>query len=76
MQQIEEMRTDYADQRRSWKESVDYCRSLGADLVSIHSSEEQQAIVNFVEKRTTNSRVEFWIGLTTNGNGGYEWSDG
>ena len=65
------------DQRRTWQESVDYCRELGGDLVSIHSSEENNALVNIVQKRTSNSNVYFWIGLNNiNAQDGYDWSDG
>jgi len=67
---------DDAD-RKTWQESVDYCRHLGADLVSVHSQEEQASVIQAVQRVTVNSYVYFWMGLNNLvPKDGYQWSDG
>ena len=67
---------DDAD-RKTWQESVDYCRHLGADLLSVHSKEEQASVIQAVQQVTVNSYVYFWIGLNNLvPKDGYQWTDG
>ncbi|XP_052061960.1 macrophage mannose receptor 1-like [Mytilus californianus] len=59
------------NEQRTWMKSRNFCRDRGADLVSIHSSEEN----NFV--RISSGLDEVWIGLNDrDSENGFEWSDG
>ncbi|XP_052062584.1 macrophage mannose receptor 1-like [Mytilus californianus] len=63
-----------ADQR-TWMKSRDFCRERGADLASIHSSEEN----NFLRNRMIRYRnyENIWVGLNDrDSENGFEWSDG
>uniref|UniRef100_A0A4W5LTT5 C-type lectin domain-containing protein n=1 Tax=Hucho hucho TaxID=62062 RepID=A0A4W5LTT5_9TELE len=53
--------------RKTWFEAQDFCRVIGGDLLSIHSSMDLQSI-----RRGTS-----WIGLSAQDpNAGYAWTDG
>ncbi|XP_026232643.1 C-type lectin domain family 4 member C-like [Anabas testudineus] len=57
-------------ERGSWTKGREDCRTRGADLVVIHSAEEQTFISTFINKNT-------WIGLNdTDKEGTWEWVDG
>ncbi|XP_059201009.1 macrophage mannose receptor 1-like [Centropristis striata] len=55
--------------RRSWFNARDYCRTIGGDLLSIHSSSELEALPERYGR--------LWIGLSApDPTNGYVWSDG
>uniref|UniRef100_A0AAX7UFB5 Mannose receptor, C type 1b n=1 Tax=Astatotilapia calliptera TaxID=8154 RepID=A0AAX7UFB5_ASTCA len=57
----------YSIQKKTWFEAKDYCRAIGGDLLSIHSSVELQSV----------PRYTAWIGLSApDPDTGYVWSDG
>uniref|UniRef100_A0A673HA34 C-type lectin domain-containing protein n=1 Tax=Sinocyclocheilus rhinocerous TaxID=307959 RepID=A0A673HA34_9TELE len=61
---------DFA-QKKSWQAARDDCLARGADLVSIHSPEEEIFLSSYSKGKTK------WIGLSVNPvEGGYHWSDG
>ncbi|CAK8681517.1 unnamed protein product [Clavelina lepadiformis] len=63
--------------RLNWFDAVDFCRAQGADLVSIHSATEEEALWNLVSQEGVYSYVYFWIGITAQDeSAGYEWTDG
>jgi len=45
----------------SWTAARDYCKSIGGHLVTITSSEEQEAVYNLV---TGGNKTLYWIGGT------------
>ena len=74
MLKIEESANE--DQQKTWSDAVSYCRTMGADLVSIHSADEEKEIVKLVSQNSVLSYVYFWIGLNNiNTGAGYQWSD-
>ncbi|CAL1265743.1 unnamed protein product, partial [Larinioides sclopetarius] len=66
----------YKDNNRvSFYEADDYCRSQGAQLASIHSEAENEFILNTAEEGRFGGR--FWIGLNIlAGKNNEQWSDG
>ncbi|XP_022255986.1 macrophage mannose receptor 1-like [Limulus polyphemus] len=61
----------------SWYEADDYCALFDAHLVSIHSKEENEFLVNLIKKNKFYSSSTYWIGLHALGiDGQFEWSDG
>uniref|UniRef100_A0A672M0L6 C-type lectin domain-containing protein n=1 Tax=Sinocyclocheilus grahami TaxID=75366 RepID=A0A672M0L6_SINGR len=61
---------DFA-QKKSWQAAREDCLARGADLVSIHSPEEEIFLSSYSKGKTK------WIGLSVNPvEGGYHWSDG
>ncbi|KAM9340540.1 lactose-binding lectin l-2-like [Symphorus nematophorus] len=66
----------YVSTRLTWAEAELYCVSQRANLVSIHSPEEQNFIKDLV-KNFDHSEGPTWIGLSdTQKEGGWMWSDG
>ncbi|XP_067385114.1 macrophage mannose receptor 1-like [Channa argus] len=60
---------EHSSPKRTWYDARDYCRAIGGDLLSIHSSADLQALPQ------RNRRV--WIGLSApDPSAGYVWSDG
>ncbi|CAC5400511.1 MRC [Mytilus coruscus] len=56
--------------KRTWMKSRNFCRERGADLVSIHSIEENKFVRD-------SSHGDIWIGLNDrDSENGFEWSDG
>uniref|UniRef100_A0A8C1PNU7 C-type lectin domain-containing protein n=1 Tax=Cyprinus carpio TaxID=7962 RepID=A0A8C1PNU7_CYPCA len=56
------------EEKKTWHKD---CLARGADLLSIHSPEEEIFLSSFSKGKTT------WIGLSVNPvEGGYHWSDG
>jgi len=75
--QINEKDEDHRSERLSWFDAVNFCRVQGADLVSIHSYEEEQKLFEFVSNVGLYTNVHFWIGLSAQESGsGYQWTDG
>uniref|UniRef100_F6TDB0 C-type lectin domain-containing protein n=1 Tax=Ciona intestinalis TaxID=7719 RepID=F6TDB0_CIOIN len=75
--QINEYDDANRNQRLTWYDARDYCRAQGGDLVSVHSSEERDSIINFVTNGAVGSYTYFWMGLNNLGlNTGYQWTDG
>lgn len=66
--------------RRSWSESQEYCKTLGADLIKIKSQEKQKAISNLITSYHTSlswSASGFWIGARdVDVEGEWKWLDG
>ncbi|XP_049454398.1 macrophage mannose receptor 1-like isoform X1 [Epinephelus fuscoguttatus] len=61
--------TSSSSERRTWYDARDYCRAIGGDLLSIHSSEELKSLPRRYEV--------VWIGLSApDPVTGYVWSDG
>uniref|UniRef100_A0AAX7T5A0 Mannose receptor, C type 1b n=1 Tax=Astatotilapia calliptera TaxID=8154 RepID=A0AAX7T5A0_ASTCA len=59
----------YSIQKKTWFEAKDYCRAIGGDLLSIHSSVDW--------KMSNNYFLTAWIGLSApDPDTGYVWSDG
>nr|XP_020476711.1 macrophage mannose receptor 1-like isoform X2 [Monopterus albus] len=57
--------------KKSWEASLEDCISRGANLVSIHSEEEEVFLSQYSKASSK------WIGLKANPTeGGYSWSDG
>jgi len=59
---------------RSWENALTYCYDLGAQLISIHSREEDAWVTaHLADKRLTHS---FWLGANSRTTGkGWQWSD-
>ncbi|XP_062410864.1 macrophage mannose receptor 1-like [Sardina pilchardus] len=61
---------DYSN-KKSWQAAREDCVARGADLISIHTGDEEGFLAAFTKGKTT------WIGLKHNAlDGGYQWSDG
>uniref|UniRef100_A0A3P9CY12 Mannose receptor, C type 1b n=1 Tax=Maylandia zebra TaxID=106582 RepID=A0A3P9CY12_9CICH len=59
-----------SEKRKTWYEARDYCRAIGGDLVSIHSSAD-------LLPRQFSWHNQYWIGLSApDPDTGYVWSDG
>ena len=59
--------------RKNWHRSRDFCRSMGTDLISIHSRDE----MDFVIGQYLNVSNRFWIGLNSIARDKqFAWSDG
>ncbi|XP_073318885.1 ladderlectin-like [Pagrus major] len=66
----------YAAAHLTWADAELYCVSEGANLVSIHSLEEQNFIKALI-KNFDHTEGFTWIGLSdTQKEGGWMWSDG
>uniref|UniRef100_A0A3Q2WPT7 Mannose receptor, C type 1b n=1 Tax=Haplochromis burtoni TaxID=8153 RepID=A0A3Q2WPT7_HAPBU len=57
----------YSTQKKTWFEAKDYCRAIGGDLLSIHSSVELQSV---------QPRYSIKENRTSYPDTGYVWSDG
>lgn len=45
----------YSIQKKTWFEAKDYCRAIGGDLLSIHSSVELQSVPRYSIKENRTS---------------------
>lgn len=63
----------FASKQFPWQSVSFTCKMMGADLLSIHSSEE----LDFVKGHLTKDSEYWWIGLSANsGHNGLSWTDG
>ncbi|XP_043921440.1 macrophage mannose receptor 1-like [Protopterus annectens] len=61
--------------KKTWSDARDYCQDIGGDLASIHSQDEENAIISGM-KGEARYRQNYWIGLTTlDPTKGYVWTD-
>ncbi|XP_078619935.1 C-type lectin lectoxin-Lio2-like [Branchiostoma floridae x Branchiostoma japonicum] len=58
--------------KASWSTAKSMCKTIGASLVSITSSDENNFIKSFISK---DSERAVWIGLRRNGES-WKWADG
>ncbi|XP_069550964.1 lactose-binding lectin l-2-like [Brachyistius frenatus] len=66
----------YVSTHTSWADAEIYCRSVGTNLVSIHSLEEEN-FVNFLIKNFDPAQGYSWVGLSDiHKEGAWMWSDG
>ncbi|OXB84688.1 UNVERIFIED_CONTAM: hypothetical protein H355_001165 [Colinus virginianus] len=64
------------EQKKTWLESQEFCRSIGGDLASINGKEEQYVIWRSIAKNGFYHQ-HFWMGLYyLNPDDGFVWSDG
>ncbi|KAM3929565.1 macrophage mannose receptor 1-like [Leptodactylus fuscus] len=63
-------------EKRSWFEAKNFCRTIGGDLLSIRSKDEQQDLWSTLINEGIYHHV-FWVGLLkSNPDEGFTWSDG
>ncbi|XP_074478489.1 macrophage mannose receptor 1 [Sebastes fasciatus] len=55
--------------KKNWSEARDHCRSIGGDLMSIHSTQD-------LSNAPFHSSSPAWIGLSLGTNGAFGWTDG
>ena len=55
---------------KNWHEALDHCRSIGADLASIHDEDTNK----FLSELTGGN--DHWIGGKKDNKGNWSWSDG
>ena len=62
-----------------FSEAVAFCRAQGADLVSLHSADQEKNVFDIIKKyedRTAQYRDWYWLGVNDRGHRGYQWTDG
>ncbi|XP_070175303.1 macrophage mannose receptor 1-like [Littorina saxatilis] len=59
--------------RQNWYQARRTCQSLGADLASVHSVDENGFLTGAMSKH---SRWTFWVGLNDLDDNDYSWTDG
>ncbi|XP_075114178.1 uncharacterized protein LOC142183131 [Leptodactylus fuscus] len=57
---------------RTWNQSRDHCKMIGADLVTIKDKEQEEVIQRSIRQR---GEVTYWIGLHYDGDD-WRWADG
>uniref|UniRef100_A0A3Q3VSG6 Macrophage mannose receptor 1 n=1 Tax=Mola mola TaxID=94237 RepID=A0A3Q3VSG6_MOLML len=57
------------DVKKTWQEALDFCRAIGGDLMSVHSSKDLLDLENPMYKVA-------WIGFSLSASKGFVWSDG
>lgn len=57
----------FVAETKSWRDAQDHCRDISSDLVSIHSAEKNEAVLN------VSGSTSVWIGLFRDP---WKWSDG
>ena len=60
-------------------EALEFCRQQNADLVSLHSIDDERKVFDLVTKYEDSKqgfRDWYWLGFNDRGEGGYTWSDG
>ncbi|XP_050795449.1 macrophage mannose receptor 1-like [Gopherus flavomarginatus] len=63
------------EQKKTWLESLGYCRAIGGDLATINGKEEQYVVWRSIAESGYYNQ-KFWIGLYyLNPDDGFAWSD-
>ena len=57
-----------------WHEAEHSCNGYGAHLVSMHNEAYNSRVRSFASNKVGDNQI--WTGLTKNGAGGYQWTDG
>lgn len=58
--------------KRTYSNQASYCDSQGGQIASIHSNEENEAIIKLISP----DRIRAYIGAESDGNYNWKWSDG
>lgn len=65
------------EDKKTWFQSSDYCRNIGADLISIPNDMEANALNSYINFSMSGSRQRYWIGLNDlEEENNFVWSDG
>lgn len=59
---------EYVDKPMTWKGALEYCRSMGKQLLEIHNQKEYNEVIEMAKKH--NPRPSFWIAATDEGHEG------
>ncbi|KAK0067569.1 secretory phospholipase A2 receptor [Biomphalaria pfeifferi] len=62
--------------QKTWSQSQDVCRNKGAELISLHSEDENNFLLYQLSKRDIGDHTLYWLGLNTLNQSYYKWSDG
>ena len=60
-------------------EALEWCRAHNADLISLHSREQEQKVNDLIVKYEDSKlkyRDWYWLGFNDRGEKGYQWTDG
>ncbi|XP_072022086.1 alpha-N-acetylgalactosamine-specific lectin-like [Amphiura filiformis] len=61
----------FFSEKKTWQDANDHCKSLNADLVSIHSADENEYVWSLMGSEIS------WIGLNdVSSEGSFVWTDG
>ncbi|XP_041098899.1 lectin-like [Polyodon spathula] len=66
----------YVRDRKTWADAELYCRSLGGNLASIHSVEDNQAIQNLIRNNDASNGYTWIGGSDCFKEGSWYWTDG
>uniref|UniRef100_H3DIA4 Macrophage mannose receptor 1 n=1 Tax=Tetraodon nigroviridis TaxID=99883 RepID=H3DIA4_TETNG len=58
--------------KKTWNEALDFCRAIGGDLLSLHSSKD----LHNARYRSFSLPGSAWIGFSLSASKGFVWSDG
>ncbi|KAK0067567.1 lymphocyte antigen 75 [Biomphalaria pfeifferi] len=64
-----------SEDSKIWMEAQDVCRSKGAELISLHSEDENNFLLHQLSKQKSWISNFYWIGLYRIGQDNYTWSD-
>uniref|UniRef100_A0A2C9M0C6 C-type lectin domain-containing protein n=1 Tax=Biomphalaria glabrata TaxID=6526 RepID=A0A2C9M0C6_BIOGL len=62
--------------QKTWSQSQDVCRNKGAELISLHSEDENNFLLYQLSKRDIGDHTFYWLGLNKLNQSYYKWSDG
>ena len=60
-------------------EALEWCRAHNADMISLHSREQEQKVNDLIVKYEDSKlkyRDWYWLGFNDRGEKGYQWTDG
>ena len=58
-------------------EAEAYCRAIGANLVSLHSLDDEEQLFKLIKTVEKSGRRDwYWLGFSDRGSDGYRWTDG